>query len=197
MALCQVGTSPEGLASTPSPTKAILHAADLLGHPHYSAEAAVVRTGRALGDGRRTDWFHDTVADLANALDSHQTVNYGHRRRHFTSDWTIHEEDWRGLQQALLGVRLARKDTPWTVRRPAYDAWIWSLVTGGDPAVAPMMRTQSDSGRTCTGGVVAVLSTLIRRCTDDHVAIVTEYADASTARIDHHPAEKATFGSAA
>ncbi|NEK86954.1 TniQ family protein [Blastococcus saxobsidens] len=159
-------------------------AADLLGYPHYSAEAAVVRTGRALGNGRRTDWFHDTVADLANALDSHHPVNHGHRRRHFTGDWTIPEEDWHGLQQALLGARLARKDTPWAERRPAYDAWIWSLVTGGDPAVAPMVRTQSDSGRTCTGGVMAVLSTLTRRCTDEHVSIVAEYAARLTALID-------------
>jgi hypothetical protein len=156
----------------------------ILGYPHYSAEAAVVRTGRALGDGRRTDWFHDTVADLANALDSHHPVNYGHRRRYFTSDWTIPEEDWHGLQQALLGARLARKDTPWTVRRPAYAAWIWSLVTGGDPAVAPMVQTQSDSGRTCTGGVMAVLSTLPRRCTDDHIAIVAECAARLTALVD-------------
>lgn len=49
-------------------------------------------------------------------------------------------------------------------------------MTGGDPAVAPMVRTQSDSGRTCTGGVMAVLSTLTRRCTGDHVQIVKDYA---------------------
>lgn len=159
-------------------------AADLLGYPRYSAEAAVVRTGRALGEDRRTDWFHDTVADLANALDDQHPVNYGHRRRSFAADWTIPDEDWHELQQALLGARLARTDTPWTERRPAYDAWIWSLVTGGDPAVAPMVQIQSDSGRTCTGGVMAVLSTLTRRCTDEHVQIVNNYAVRLTAVID-------------
>lgn len=159
-------------------------AADILGYPHYSAESAVVRTGRALGEDRRTDWFHDTIADLANTLDDHHPVDYGHRRRYFTADWTIPEEDWQAVQQTLLSARLARTDTPWAVRRPAYAAWVWSLVTSGDPAAAPMVQTQSDNGRTCTGGVMAVLSTLTRRCTDDHVDIVADYAARLTGLVD-------------
>ena len=110
----------------------------------------------------------------------------------FTNDWTIHDEDWHELQQALLGARMARNDTPWTERRPAYDAWIWSLVTGGDPAVAPMMQTQSDSGRKSTGGVAEVLSTLLRRSPDSLIAIVRNYAVALATEIDQQPPTVAT-----
>lgn len=55
--------------------------------------------------------------------------------------------------ESLLAARLARADTPRTVRRAAYAAWVWSLVTRGDPTVAPMVLTQRGSGRSHTGGV--------------------------------------------
>lgn len=58
-------------------------------------------------------------------------------------------------------------------------------------------QTQSGAGRTCTGGTIAVLSAILRRCPEQHVAIVRDYAAALTARIDHHPAAMATSGSAA
>jgi hypothetical protein len=75
--------------------------------------------------------------------------------------------------------------------------WIWGLVTGGDPAVAPMVRTQSKTGRTCTGGVKDILSTLARRCPDEHVAIVRDYAATVTARIEECAAARPTSDSAA
>jgi hypothetical protein len=158
-------------------------AADRLGIPGVSAQAALIRAGRACKRTDRDDEFRRLIGQTA--LDLQATpVNYGHRRRYFTADWTMPDEDWHAFQQSLLDARLARRDTPWNVRRPAYAAWVWSLVTGGDSAVAPMVQTQSDGGRTCTGGVMEVLSTLTRRCTTDHIAIVADYAARLTALVD-------------
>lgn len=171
-------------------------AADLLGYGHQSATAAVVRTGRALGADLRTDWFHDTIADLANDLDRQHSINFGHRRRYFEPDWLIPDRDWLALQQALLDARLARTDTPWDVRRPAYAAWIWSLVTGGDPAAAPMVQATANCGRKSTGGVAQILSTLLRRSPDPLVTLVRDYAATLSAHIDQQPTAVPT-GSAA
>jgi hypothetical protein len=60
-----------------------------------------------------------------------------------------------------------------------------------------MVQIQSGSGRNCTGGVTDVLSTLTRRCPEQHVAIVRNYAATVTARIDKDAVALATSGSAA
>ena len=159
-------------------------AADRLGIPRVSAQAALIRAGRACKRTDRDDEFRSLVGQTALDLQAHP-VNYGHRRRHFNADWDIPEDDWQHLVEAMLAARVARKDTPWEQRRTDLRIWLWSDITSGDPALAPMIQTTS-AVRRSTDLVISSYSTLRRRAVHALEEIVTGYAEELTTRIDAH-----------
>lgn len=132
-------------------------AGNLLGYNKTATDAGTARASeafRALGEPE----LLRRIALVATELDDNPRVNWQHRRAAFTTDWTIPDHHWQALQQAV-----PRKNTPWEQRRPAFNAWVWALVTSSDIKDAPMTRTTTN-GRTNTGGVSGETYNLIRRC---------------------------------
>lgn len=153
----------------------LAEAADLLDVPFGSAQPAVIRAGRACKHTDRADEFRTLVNEVAADLAA-RPVNYGHRRRVLGPSWQIPEQDWQYLQAAMLAAKAARRDTPWDERRTAITVYIWSIVTSGDPALAPMIATTSPSGRRSTGRALDAYSTLIRRNVPALHKIINNYA---------------------
>lgn len=158
-------------------------AAHRLGTPLTAAQAAVIRAGRACKRTGRDDEFRALIGSVAADLNS-EVVNYGHRRRTLQGNWQIPDDDWHILREAMLLARVARQDTPWKERRTAVTVWVWSLVTSGDPALAPMIATRAPSGRRSTGGALAAHTTLVRRAHPTLVALVDNYATGLGRKID-------------
>lgn len=157
-------------------------AAARLGIPRVSAQAALIRAGRACKRTNRDDDFRRLIALTAEDFQANP-VNYGHRRRHLNAAWDIPEADWQHLRQAMFDARVARKDTPWPQRRRDLRIWLWSHITGGDPALAPMVQTRS-SVRRSTDQALSSYTTLRRRAVSALEDIVHGYADRLTRDID-------------
>lgn len=158
-------------------------AADRLGIPFVSAQAAIIRAGRASKHAAGADKFRTHIATVARHLQT-DPVNYGHRRRVLNAAWAIHQTDWEDMKEQMLAARAARKDTPWDERQTSLTMWIWSLVTGGDPALAPMIATTSPSGRRSTGGALAAYTTLTHRAPLMVAQLVRAYADHLAQQVD-------------
>ncbi|WNV77877.1 TniQ family protein [Geodermatophilus sp. DSM 44513] len=159
-------------------------AADRLGTPRVSAQAALIRAGRACKRTDRDDEFRRLIGLAAEDLQAHP-IDYGHRRRHLNAAWNIPEPDWQHLREAMLAARVARKDTPWEQRRTDLRIWLWSEITSGDPALAPMIQTES-AARRSTDLAISSYSTLRRRAVPALEQIVTKYAEGLAASIDAH-----------
>lgn len=138
-------------------------ASERLGIPIVPAQAAISRVSKVLIRGGDGDDYRGALRLIASDLAVAPPIDYGHRRAWFKPDWIIPDEDWRTLQDRLLSDRLARVDTPWTQRRPIYSAWAWARATGGDIALAPVLKTRNDRGRMTTGGDVQTSTALINR----------------------------------
>jgi hypothetical protein len=82
----------------------------------------------------------------------------------------------------MLAARVARKDTPWDQRRTDLRIWLWSDITSGDPALAPMIQTQS-AVRRSTDLAISSYSTLRRRTVPALEEIVRRCAEELTQRI--------------
>jgi len=138
-------------------------AADRLGIPHVSAQAAVARTGKALRQAGTDDAYRDLIATLAAALGPDSTDHGLLRHQHGgTQPWHLPDEEWQHLKAEMLYLHLARADTDWDRRRTAVSIWTWARRTGGDPALAPLARAVSGTGRNCTDGALADVSALER-----------------------------------
>ncbi len=159
-------------------------AAERLGIPHVSAQAALIRAGRACKRTDRDDEFRRLIGLVAEDLQAHP-VDYGHRRRHLNADWNIPEPDWQRLCDDMIAARVARKDTSWDERRRDLTVWLWSEITGGDPALAPMIQTSS-AVRRSTDLAISSYSALRRRASPALEEIVTKYAEGLAASIDAH-----------
>lgn len=157
-------------------------AAARLGIPRVSAQAALIRAGRACKRTGRDDEFRRLIATTAEDLQAHP-INYGHRRRALGADWQIPDEDWEHLRDAMLTARVARKDTPWDIRRRDLSVWLWSHITSGDPALAPMLQAAT-AARRCTNQAIASYTTLRRRAVPALETIISDYAERLTNRID-------------
>lgn len=149
-------------------------AAQTLGYDAQQADAATARASNAF-DRIGHDELRHRLTQVGDELSTQPPVNYQRRRDHFDSNWLINTDMWSELQSTLHIERLARTDTPWMRRRPAYAAWIWSLVTEGDLLSAPMIQ-QTSGGRRSTNGVAKDISDLIRRTPPRHHAIVESLA---------------------
>lgn len=159
-------------------------AADRLGIPRVSAQAALIRAGRACKRSDRDDEFRRLIGRTALDLQANP-VNYGHRRRHFNAAWEIPEADWLHIRDAMLAARVARLDTPWDERRRDVTIWLWSHITSGDPALAPMALTTT-AARRCTDQAVSSYTTLRRRAAPALEEIVNRYAEQLVQHIDAH-----------
>ncbi|SDX68739.1 hypothetical protein SAMN05661080_00848 [Modestobacter sp. DSM 44400] len=93
------------------------------------------------------------------------------------------EGDWQHLRDAMLVARVARVDTPWDERRRDVTIRLWSDITSGDPALAPMALTAT-AARRCTDQAVSSYTTLRRRAAPALEAIVRGYAEQHTKRVD-------------
>ncbi|RBY96714.1 hypothetical protein DQ237_08910 [Blastococcus sp. TF02-8] len=156
-------------------------AAQTLGIPRVSAQAALIRAGRACKRTDRDDEFRRLIGQVAQDLQA-DPVNYGHRRRHLDAAWDIPETDWRRLVAEMVTARVARKDTPWDQRRSDLRIWLWSHVTCGDAALAPMIQSKSATRRS-TNEAISSYSTLRRRATPALTEIVCRYAERVTQQI--------------
>lgn len=157
------------------------HAAALLGYDPTAAEAAAARASNAF-DTLGHDTLRRRVATITDYLEHTPHTDYQQLRDHFDPHWLIPDPLWQHLQTTLTAQRLVRADTPWTRRRPAYAAWIWSLVTQGDVLLAPMIQTTNDVRRN-TGGIAHVISDLHRRTPPAHHRTVHDLASQITAAI--------------
>ncbi|TKJ33254.1 TniQ family protein [Blastococcus sp. CCUG 61487] len=157
-------------------------AAERLGIPRVSAQSALIRAGRACKRTDRADEFRRLIGLVAEDLQANP-VNYGHRRRHLNAAWNIPEDDWQRLREAMLAARVARKDTPWDDRRRDVTIWLWSEITSGDPALAPMIQTRS-AVRRSTDLAISSYTTLRRRAAPSLEEIVTGYAADLKQRVD-------------
>lgn len=155
-------------------------AADLLGMTGMQAQAALIRAGRAADD---PDTFADLIADAVLAVNAAPHQPYGARRDALRA-WQIPPDDWHDLQARLLSARLARTDTPWTDRYAPYTAWVWSVATGGDPALAPCLTAHNPAGRRTTDGNISTITNLARRGNPDLIAMLDDYAHEVAARLD-------------
>ncbi len=162
-------------------------AADRLGIPRVSAQAALIRAGRACKGTNRDDEFRRLIGLTAEDLQAHP-IDYGHRRRHLNASWDIPQSDWEQLVETMLTARLARKDTSWGLRRTALRIWVWSHVTGGDPALAPMVQDTSMPRRS-THQAISAYSTLRRRAAPALEEIIADYATDLAHRIDAQPSD--------
>lgn len=149
-------------------------AATHLGYTAVVAEAAAARASNAF-DPLGHNQLRRRAATIADHLETTTRINYRRLRDHFDDTWLIPEDDWQQLQAALLEERLARADTPWAKRRPAYATWLWTLITHGDPHTAPMIGT-TRHGRRSTAGTANTLSELQRRAPPAHHRIVNDLA---------------------
>jgi hypothetical protein len=156
-------------------------AANRLGIPPVSAQAALIRAGRACKPTNRDDEFRRYIGLVAQDLQT-DPVNYGHRRRYLNTTWDIPEDDWQHLRDSMLSARVARKDTPWHERRLDLRIWLWSDITSGDPSLAPMIPTSS-AGRRSTDLAISSYSTLRRRAAPALKEIVRRYAEDLTQQI--------------
>jgi len=157
-------------------------AAQTLGIPRVSAQAALIRAGRACKRTDRDDEFRRLIGQVAQDLQA-DPVNYGHRRHHLDGSWDIPETDWQRLVEAMLAARVARTDTPWERRRTDLRIWIWSDITSGDPALAPMIQSQSIVRRS-TDEAISSYTTLRRRAAPALGEIVAGYAADLKQRVD-------------
>ncbi len=157
-------------------------AAGRLGIPSKSAQAAIIRAGRACKRTDRDDEFRRFVGLVAEDLQV-SPIDYGHRRRYINADWDIPEPDWQRLVEQMLAARVARQDTFWEERRRSLRIWLWSHVTGGDPILAPMIKPTLD-GRLSTASTIDAYTTLRRRAAPALEDIVNRYALQLTRRID-------------
>jgi len=159
-------------------------AAARLGIHRVSAQSALIRAGRACKRTDRDDEFRSLIGQTALDLQAHP-VDYAHRRRrrHLNATWDIPDDDWQHLRNAMLTARVARTDTPWEHRRMDLRIWLWSHITSGDPALAPMALTETASRR-CTDQAINSYTTLRRRAVPALKTIVLDYAEFFTQRID-------------
>ncbi len=178
-----------GTSAAPSPspspnssTAATSTPPQRLGIPRVSAQAALIRAGRACKRSDRDDDFRRLIGETALDLQANP-VNFGHRRRHLNAAWDIPEDDWQRLVEAMLAARVARADTPWERRRTDLRIWLWSHVTSGDPALAPMIQSQS-AVRRSTDEAISSYTTLRRRAVRALEKIVTAYAADLAERVD-------------
>lgn len=147
----------------------------LLGYDASTTQAACARASDAF-DTLGLNHFRQRVTRIAAEHNTRPTqTDYARLRDAFTSQWTIPDDIWVDFQDALLSNKLARADTPWARRRPAYDTWVWELITQGDLHTAPMIRTMVN-GRLCTNGVATVLNDIQRRTPPAHQQLVHEMA---------------------
>jgi len=156
------------------------HAANTLGMTGEQAQAALIRAGRAAPDN---DTFTDSVAQAILALDTSPHQPYGARRDALRT-WQIPPDDWQDLQARLLAARLARTDTPWPDRYAPYTAWVWSVATGGDPALAPCLTAHNHAGRRTTDGNISTITTLARRGNPALINMLNNYAHGIINQLD-------------
>lgn len=157
-------------------------AGQLLGYDPSATQAACARASDAF-DAIGLNDFRHRVARIATEHNTQPThTNYAQLRTAFNADWTIPDDLWTQFQTALLDQKMARADTPWDRRRPAYNTWVWQLATQGDPNTAPMIRT-TVNGRQCTNGVAKDISDLRRRTPAAHHQLVQDIAHQIKTRI--------------
>lgn len=120
--------------------------ADAARHLGYTQPLAAGATGRlgTLATPTDIETIRQATIDYAHHLsDTENPTNYAARRAHFDPDWTIPEPLWDDLTHQLRIHRITNKPSVLNERRPAYDIWIWAIVTSGDPLAAPMLDTNA------------------------------------------------------
>lgn len=164
-------------------------AALALGYPPKAARSTTTRTAMDLGRDKARR-LQDQIAAYADELNQHQQVNWGHRRRYFTANWLIPDQEWTVLKGLVSQHRITNKQAVLDDRRRAYSVWIWAIVTSGDPAVAPMLEPPAERPHAPGRGALQTLRklTLPRHLsTPLHIEIVEDIAKAIAARIDATP----------
>ena len=99
-------------------------AADHLGIPMISAQAALIRAGRACKRTGRDDEFRRLIGLTAQDL-QRAGVNYGGRRQHLSAFPDIPDGDWHRLRDAISSV-----GSPGRTHRGAGAAWTYASGCG-------------------------------------------------------------------
>lgn len=123
-----------------------LAAGSLLDYPDTLTAAACARASEAFRPlGGEPELFRRIGAITADLTDRPR-INYRRRRDHMHADWRIPDDEWRQLQ-----ADLPRANRPWDTRHIAFSAWVWCLITEGDPLLAPMTRIELNGRHSTTG----------------------------------------------
>lgn len=123
-----------------------LTAGRLLDYPDTLTAAACARASDAFQPfGGEPELFR-RIAAITAALADRPRIDYRRRRDHIDADWRIPEDEWRQLQ-----ADLPRANRPWETRHIAFSAWVWCLITSGDPLLAPMTRIEHNGRHSTTG----------------------------------------------
>ncbi|WP_296604638.1 TniQ family protein [Nocardioides sp.] len=118
----------------------------LLGYPDTLTAAACARASEAFRDHGGEPELFRRIAAITSHYATAARIDYRRRRDHFDAGWRIPDDEWTPLQTSL-----ARNNRPWQIRHIEYSAWVWSLITIGDPLLAPMTRIERN-GRQSTNG---------------------------------------------
>lgn len=161
-------------------------AATTLGYTPEIARGTTSRIAMELGRDKSRR-LQDQIAAYADELEKADWVDWGHRRRHFTADWLIPDKEWSALKALVRQHRITNKPSILEERRRAYSVWVWSIVTSGDPVLAPMVEAPAQRPGAPGHGAIQTLRKLTLKrhlSTPLHTQIVDEIAAAISAQID-------------
>lgn len=121
-----------------------------LGYTGTLTAAACARASEAFRNHGGEPELFRRIAAIADHLASLTPIDYQARREYFSADWRIPADEWAALRAAL-----PRHNRPWETRHTEYSAWIWALVTSGDPLLAPMTRVKHNGRHSANGARLA------------------------------------------
>ncbi|GAA4704192.1 TniQ family protein [Nocardioides conyzicola] len=150
-------------------------AGHFLGYSDHAIQSATGRMAQVFPD-HGVDELRARVANIASDLDAAPLTDFHTPRTEINADWLLPDDAWAELRRSLTGGGLSRKNVNWDKRRRLYTVWTWSILTGGDVNVAPMVireRKHPDQAH----GTVAQLRELRRRSAPRHFDIVEQVAE--------------------